>query len=393
MVRKAVEVQVSSQVLRWARERSGYSKQDVASKLKVPESLVSSWEAEDQNIAFSKIKALAALFKRPEATLLLSKPPSTDPFPAFRNKNKSGNPYAPKTLLSIRRAKRLQKSLKQLLGNLNHETEVRLSFATLKDDPREIANRERASFGLDMDMQRNWQSDYDALNFWKRGLEGKNIFIFQMKMPVEDARGFSFADASPYVIVLNTSDSVTARNFTLFHEYAHLLLKSSSVCTPSFGDKSDEKNADAAESWCNRFSAAFLMPTNDILHAYSQYENQGIDRATSRVSRLFGVSRQAILMRLSELNLISESDFKTEYAKVQSQVQARLVNAAKKKVEFVIPPSTKSFNERGSKYVSLVLNNLDRKMISPIEFSDFLSLKIQHLDKIRELAARGKSHV
>ena len=43
-------------------------------------------------------------------------------------------------------------------------------------------------------------------------------------MPVDDARGFSLTDGEPYVIVVNSADADRARLFTLFHEYAHILL-------------------------------------------------------------------------------------------------------------------------------------------------------------------------
>ena len=397
MSNRGVEVEVSCDVLRWARTQSGYSEEDVALKLNVDPKIIFAWELKDTNIRFSQIRAMAAFFKRPEATLLLSKPPSSDPLPPdFRGSNKKGKFFSPQTLLSIRRARRLQKILKLLLNNLKKKSAVDLSIVSTTDNPEIVANNQRTRMlQLHSGKIPTFKDAYDSFNFWKYSLELNNIFILNMKMPSEDARGFSFATDTPYIIVLNPSEPPTARNFTMFHEYAHLLLKSSGVCTPSFGDSlaKQEENSSAIESWCNKFSASFLMPKEIVVNAYKEREQDGLDRILPRLAMSFGVSRHAILLRLYNLDLISEKDFREEYAIVQSQVQLQLSKKAKTKTEIKISSSIKCINEKGTKVVSLVLENLDSNLISPNEFSDFLSLKIQNIDQVRELAARREYHV
>jgi Zn-dependent peptidase ImmA (M78 family) len=39
---------------------------------------------------------------------------------------------------------------------------------------------------------------------------------------MDDLRGFTLMDSKPFAIVLNNSDAIQARIFTLLHEYAHL---------------------------------------------------------------------------------------------------------------------------------------------------------------------------
>ena len=63
-----------------------------------------------------------------------------------------------------------------------------------------------------------------AFDQWREWLESLNISVLKLKIPAGDARGFSLTDGEPSVIVVNSADAERARLFTLFHEYAHLLL-------------------------------------------------------------------------------------------------------------------------------------------------------------------------
>jgi hypothetical protein len=63
---------------------------------------------------------------------------------------------------------------------------------------------------------------YQALRRWRGAVESRNVFVLQLSMPVDDARGCSLTDQEPFMIVVSSSDAVQARIFTLFHEYAHL---------------------------------------------------------------------------------------------------------------------------------------------------------------------------
>lgn len=93
-------------------------------------------------------------------------------------------------------------------------------------------------------------------------MENLGVLVFQFAMPVHDARGFSLVEDGISSIVLNSHDSINARIFTLFHEYAHLLLGTSGICNL---EESSELHLDI-ERFCSHFAGAILVPKIDLLH-------------------------------------------------------------------------------------------------------------------------------
>ena len=72
----------------------------------------------------------------------------------------------------------------------------------------------------------------ELFNLLRDIIEDKNILVFQISMPVEDARGFAIADETPAIIVVNSKDHIEARVFSLMHEFGHILLKESGISLP-----------------------------------------------------------------------------------------------------------------------------------------------------------------
>ena len=98
--------------------------------------------------------------------------------------------------------------------------------------PRRPLEKARAAIGIDLEEQIAWPSVWQALKHWRAAVEAQHAYVFQLKMPIEEARGFSLLEQRCPAIVLNQSDAPAARIFTLFHEYAHLLLAKPGLCTP-----------------------------------------------------------------------------------------------------------------------------------------------------------------
>ena len=85
-------------------------------------------------------------------------------------------------------------------------------------------------------------------------------------MPIEEARGFSLTDNKIPTVVLNLRDSINGRMFSLFHEYAHLLLDKSGICDMEEQDYLQQEDK-TIERFCNHFAGAILVP-KDILLAH-----------------------------------------------------------------------------------------------------------------------------
>ena len=115
-----------------------------------------------------------------------------------------------------------------------------------------LEERKRSEIRISEDYER--MTPVRVFDIWRGWLESENIAVLKIKMPVEDARGFSLTDGEPYVIVVNSADADRARLFTLFHEYAHILLNMPVVCNQGDGDLDEYAEI---EQWCNHFPGEF----------------------------------------------------------------------------------------------------------------------------------------
>ena len=61
------------------------------------------------------------------------------------------------------------------------------------------------------------------------------------------------------VVVVNQREVDQAKIFTLFHEYAHLILRRQGICL-----EREDVDKRAIESWCNEFAAMFLVPSDAL---------------------------------------------------------------------------------------------------------------------------------
>ena len=99
------------------------------------------------------------------------------------------------------------------------------------------------------------------------------------------------------VIVVNRDHGLERRRFTLAHELAHRVL-----------------DADASvkiERAANRFAGAFLVPANHLRHCVSSAQHPGRRQISYgeivRLKRFYRVSAAALLMRLCQIGVLSES--------------------------------------------------------------------------------------
>ena len=141
--KKSLEIEVEPDVLKWAISSSGWKEEDIFKRLKISPKTFSNWLSGEVKPTVTKLENLASLIKRPFAVFFLSKPPSEKPMPKdFRMlPNKEGE-FNKKTMLAIRRARRLQGISKELSENLHSgikpDVEVEMSDEDLNNfkDPQ-----------------------------------------------------------------------------------------------------------------------------------------------------------------------------------------------------------------------------------------------------------------
>ena len=394
MSHSSPNVVIAPDVFQWLCGSSGFTASDISKKIDVSERIVRSWcdGVQKPVIPLTKVEQLSDLFKRPLAAFLLSQPPEEPGLPKDFRRHPDAKPeFSKELLLVIRKARRLQEIHHELTDNLHISSHVSLKIRTLKDDPEKVAQQERGRSGLQADGDTSGMSVVRAFDIWREWLESQNISVLKMKIPVADARGFSLTDGEPYVIVVNSADADRPRLFTLFHEYAHILLNMPVVCNQGEDDLDEYAGV---ERWCNHFAGAFLAPKKEIMEApaiQTSIKSGNFLKAAGLIQQHFLISKDAGLMRLFTLKQISTSQFtlcrnqlREEFALREVKKKEKVQSGEEEEGGFGVSLDKKCVAEKGTAYVSLVMENIKKGHISNSDALDYLDVKLRHLEKFQE---------
>jgi Zn-dependent peptidase ImmA (M78 family)/DNA-binding XRE family transcriptional regulator len=392
--REVVRVELNPALLAWARESSGYEVDEVARAVTVAPQVITAWERGEQKPTIRQLEKFANKVKRPLAALFLPSPPKEPPPPRdFRVLPAAETrPFSPATLLAFRQAGNVQRDAIALSEALGEAPQAELLQGTLHDDPAQLAGNLRAQLDISVERQLRWRDSYEALSAWKTVLECEGVLVLQFSMPREDARGFTLESDLVPVIAVTSKDAPEARIFSLFHEYCHLLLGYTGVsgALDLLVTGAPRRPKAIIEAFCNRFAAAFLLPNDSAevearLSALAHGPDLDSDAIRS-VARKFKVSKDVVLRRMLTEGLIAED------------VYQEMVTRWAKEAALAPPPAerrggpdfvTLRMQERGKRFVTLVLDALDQGAISVPEASDYLAVYPRHLDAIRQKLSLG----
>jgi Zn-dependent peptidase ImmA (M78 family)/DNA-binding XRE family transcriptional regulator len=367
-------IDVNPAVLEWARQAAGQTTTYVAERLGIAEQTVSQWEQGKKVPAWGTLRKLAHCYKRPLAALLLPEPP-TDPDvpPDFRTLPTSRKGLSERTLLTIRRARWLQSRAIEMRQELNPGEVFATRRVQTTQRPEAIAADYRQTLGIDQAEQSEWQSSNEAYRRWRESLEEQGILVFQFSFPVDEVRGFSLFDPICPVIVVNESDAINARIFTLFHEAAHLLLQRPGICLPQETATTGDSNV---EPFCNRFAAALLVP--DIPDSWNISERITAS-ALQKLANRYRVSREVVLVRLKTIGRISERSYQQMKDRWLAQAPAR----RRKPGGRGWTAAEICQRQRGAAFVSLVIDAAQRGAITDHDAVTYLGVKLNDLNKLR----------
>lgn len=160
---------------------------------------------------------------------------------------------------------------------------------------REVGDAEK----LAVDVREEWNLGTDPIPNMTELLEEKGLKVLTVSLP-DRVSGLTCLVKRPDetdlpVIVVNNQFSLERRRLTLGHELAHRLID-----TDSLSEKEEEKAA-------NLFAGAFLMPQEHLLREAGKHRNALGYKEIIDLKRLYRVSGAALLMRLRQLDVITES--------------------------------------------------------------------------------------
>ncbi|NQT83731.1 ImmA/IrrE family metallo-endopeptidase [bacterium] len=304
---------MNPKVLKWAREQTAYSVDEVAKKLKKKVRVIESWESGESAPTYVQLETLAyRVYKRPIALFFFPEPPDEpDPKKSFRTLPESEiEGLFPDTRYAIRQARAMQIALKELNDGTNPAE--RKVFRDVSVNPAtpviDAAANLREYLAVNLQQQMGWKSSEDALKSWRKIVEEAGVFVFKRPFKQTGVSGLCLHDDEFPVIYLNNSTAKARQIFTLFHELAHVLLRTGGM---TMRDDRYVRSLTGGEKqievFCNRLTATFLVPPDDFKHHLKRRTWR--DEAFEKLANRYKVSRVVILRNLLDRELVSRGDY------------------------------------------------------------------------------------
>ena len=301
---RATTVAITTSVLEWAIDQSGFSLDELAERLGISVPTVEGWLSGDSRPSLTELSALAMKLKRQVAVFLLPRPPrSTLPTVEFRKPSGTDREtlnYQERR--AIREAASVQRVLSWIVQELGADSPD-LAKYDVDASPGEVASSMRLRLGVSVQEQEQWSSSSVALHEWRGALEALGVCVFMLPLGKDSCRGFSLWDGNAPLVAANTSWNAEARIVTLFHELGHLLTRTSSACNEG-KHRRGFSTSDTIERWCERFAAAAILPI-DSLRNYLTSRGWRPGRHIEDIDKVRGVARRfKVSLRAATLRMI-----------------------------------------------------------------------------------------
>ena len=373
---------ITPAVVRWARERSGYSIKDAEHHFKK----IAAWEAGEAMPTYVQVEDMAERFKVPVAVFFFPKPPEVPPLEkSFRTLTAEDFAAIPRRVrFFLRQGRAMQLNLAELNDGKNPSQ--RLITRDLKVTPDtlldKIAADVRKYLGVSVDQQAAWKNADDALDKWREVFATKaGIYVFKDAFRAPNYFGFCLYDEEFPVIYINNSSAKSRQVFTLFHELGHLLFHTSGV--DLLDDPFIKPLGDAEqkiEVICNGLAARVLVP-NDLLD--NMLKGMKIGRlAASQLADYFNVSREVIYRKFLDRGLIAADEY----------VAAAKEWAAQMKSKDEAAGGTYYNNQRaylGQRYIDLAFTRYYQQRFDRLQLAEYLNMKPKSLPTFAEKFAGG----
>ena len=378
---------INPDIIKWARERSGYSLQDIAKLFNKNTATISDWESGEKAPTYPQLEKLADKCKRPIALFFFPEvPQEPDLVNQLALRSSEIEKLSPNIRLLLRHAAARQISLMELNMGVNPaETKIfRDLHAQLDDSITDLARRAREYLDISVETQTSWDDSTIALEIWRDRIEEKGVFVFKDAFQDEFVDGFSLVHDQFPVIYLNNSRPHTRQIFSLFHELAHLLLRRNGIT------RGVKIGGEKIEHFCNRFAGEFLVPSSDLEARldFSEYDDAAIEKLASH----YNVSRPVILLRLINQSLLKPSDFKQKTKKWQEAHESKLEKAAESKKSGGGDYYNTCAVYLGYRFLELAFGKYHQGECSIEELAEHLNVKVKDLPGLEDrLSKRGSS--
>ncbi len=307
-------VEVSPVLLRWARERAGFSVDALARHFPKLEA----WESGEVQPTIKQLEGFAKATFTPVGFLFLKEPPvERVPIPDFRTvANMHVGRPSPGLLDTVYLCQQRQDWYLDYARAMGEPSLGFVGSARLGDDVVATAARIRHALGFDVEERRRLATWTDALRRFIGQADALGVLVMvsgvvasnnRRHLDPDEFRGFALADPLAPLVFINGADTKAAQMFTLAHELAHVWLKQSGVSDAQALAAPDQET----ERWCNRVAAELLVPL-DLLRAEHDADAE-LRGELDRLARRFKVSTLVVLRRLRDAGGLTQDELRAAY--------------------------------------------------------------------------------
>jgi Zn-dependent peptidase ImmA (M78 family)/transcriptional regulator with XRE-family HTH domain len=393
----AEAIPVNSNILKWARETSGLSLDDVSRKIRKPADTILKWEQGLSSPSYSQLEKLAyEVYKRPTAVFFFPDiPQESSPRAEFRTlPDEVVDTMPPEIIRVYKRAKVYQLNLKDLdalrmvhtqepayageprdrvVDYRNGVTGQRFldTFKLSRDaDVVGLSKAVRTFLKIDLQTQVLWKNLDAAIESWRNILIACGIYVFKDAFYNDQYSGLSLYDEGYPVILINNTMPGSRQIFTIFHELGHLLFKAGGIdlLQESFCNRLHDDYY-IIEQKCNEFAGEFLFPLIEFQSVHDAFSENTVSDLADR----YKVSRELVLRKYLNEKLISQETYR-HFA--DKWLKEYLDGRSRKKGETA---NGNAYNTKksylGAYYINLAFSHYYQGRINIETLADYLGLK------------------
>lgn len=282
------------------REQIGMTQQELATRTGINRSTIAQIEnGKSKDFSISKLISISNALNTPVSYLYEAEQDSAEKRILYRAKKRLTPENIPEIFWIVHSLYSRYKTLSDITNLINIGYIIPYYHVPFEPIYRRnriiisIAEKERNSIGIQA-----------GQNYDLKKVLSKYADIFEIPFSSFDILGFTiFIDISHRpLIVINSLINPSQKRFIIAHEYGHLLFDQGKI-SDLIELKIDWNSTDPIEVRANQFAAEFLLPKRDIL----QYSDKVNEAGLAFLMNKYGVSRQVIVNRWSDLDLIDQS--------------------------------------------------------------------------------------
>lgn len=291
---------INPDVLVWARERMNLEQEDVARFAGTPVRVYQQWETGELGPTYKQLRKVAFRLRVRVTAFVRSELPQDTWGGIIEARSLFGQSVNPsyKLLCAIDDARNRRAVYLELRDSPPPAFLPAIDrSASVSDAVHAVRRRLRVPDVLPV-----FADGGVAFRFWNDLVEATGTLVSQSSgIPVEEYRGLALHHAIVPLILLNGSDAMAARLFTLMHEFVHLALGADDWSTGN-GPTVVSGAVETLEQFCNAVAAGVLMPEHPVRALAASHPDDPM-QAVERVAKRFGTSKVAAAVRLVELRL------------------------------------------------------------------------------------------